>query len=63
LTIFRDRVADLLKKGQTLEQVKQARLTRDFDGRYSTPAWSGDMLVEAIYKSLVKDPASSETRK
>jgi len=45
-------VADLLKKGKTLEEVKQARVTRDYDGRYSTPAWTGQMLVEAIYKSL-----------
>jgi cyclase len=52
LTIFRDRVADLLKKGKTLAEVKQARLSRDYDGRYSTPAWTGDMLIEAIYKSL-----------
>jgi len=52
MTIIRDRVADLLKKGKTLEEVKQARVTRDYDGRYSTPAWTGQMLVEAIYKSL-----------
>jgi cyclase len=52
MTIIRDRVADLLKKGKTLEEVKQARLTRDYDPRYSTPAWTGQMLVEAIYKSL-----------
>jgi glyoxylase-like metal-dependent hydrolase (beta-lactamase superfamily II) len=52
LTILRDRVADLLKKGKTLAEVKQARLSRDYDGRYSTPAWTGDMLIEAIYKSL-----------
>ena len=52
LTILRDRVADLLKKGKTLVEVKQARLSRDYDARYSTPAWTGDMLIEAIYKSL-----------
>lgn len=52
MTIIRDRVADLLKKGKTLEEVKQARVTRDYDGRYSTPSWTGQMLVEAIYKSL-----------
>lgn len=52
LTIFRDRVADLIKKGKTLAEVKQARLSRDYDGRYSTPAWTGEMLIEAIYKSL-----------
>jgi cyclase len=55
LTIIRDRVQDLLRKGKTLEEVKAARLSRDYDRRYSTPAWTSDMFVEAIYKSLSKD--------
>jgi cyclase len=54
LTIIRDRVQDMLHKGKTLEEVKAARLSRDYDRRYSTPSWTGDMLVEAIYKSLGK---------
>jgi cyclase len=52
LTIIRDRVQDLMHKGKTLDEVKAARLSRDYDRRYSTPAWTGDMFVEAIYKSL-----------
>jgi cyclase len=52
LTIIRDRVADLIAKGKTLEQAKAAKPTRDYDRRYSTSAWTGDMLVEAAYKSL-----------
>ena len=52
LTIIRDRVADLIAKGKTLEEAKAAKPTRDYDRRYSTTAWSGDMLVEAAYKSL-----------
>src|ERR1700728_384298 len=52
LTIIRDRVQDLVHKGKTLDQVKAARLSRDYDRRYSTPSWTGDMFVEAIYKSL-----------
>jgi cyclase len=52
LTIIRDRVQNLMRKGKSLEEVKAARLSRDYDGRYSTPSWTGDMLVEAIYKSL-----------
>jgi hypothetical protein len=34
ITIIRDRIQDLVKKGMTLEQVKPARPTRDYDGRY-----------------------------
>jgi len=58
LTILRDRVADLIQKGKTLAEVKAARLTRDYDGRYSQPTWTGDMFVEAVYKSL--KPAASQ---
>ncbi len=49
VTIIRDRVADLLKKGMTLEQVKAAKPSRDYDTEYRG---SPDAFVEAIYKSL-----------
>jgi glyoxylase-like metal-dependent hydrolase (beta-lactamase superfamily II) len=52
LTIIRDRVADLIAKKKTLEEVKAARPSRDYDRRYSTSSWTGDMLVEAIYRSF-----------
>jgi cyclase len=52
LTIIRDRVQDMRNKGKTLAEVKAARLSRDYDRRYSTAAWTGDMFVETIYKSL-----------
>src|ERR1700685_3417005 len=35
LTIIRDRVADMIAKRKTLEEVKAARPTRDYDRRYS----------------------------
>ncbi len=57
ITIIRDRVQDMLRKGKTLEEVKAARLSRDYDRRYSSPAWTGEMFVEAIYKSLSHDVA------
>jgi hypothetical protein len=56
MTILRDRVADLKAKGKPLQAVVEARLTRDFDGRYSRPEWTGAMLVEAIYNTLDKEP-------
>jgi cyclase len=52
LTIIRDRVADLMEKGKTLDEVKAARPTRDYDRRYSTSSWTGEMLTEAVYRSL-----------
>jgi hypothetical protein len=54
--IIRDRIQDMIKKGMTLEQVKAARPTLDFDRRYgsTTGAWTTDMFVEAVYRSLRK---------
>ena len=53
LTIVRDRVQDLLKKGMTLDQVKAARPARDYETEYSERGqWTKDMFVEAVYRSL-----------
>src|SRR5215813_8336881 len=53
--IIRDRVQDMIKKGMTLEQVKAARPTRDYDPLYgSVQGWTSEMFVEAVYKSLKK---------
>ena len=54
-TIIRDRVQDMIKKGMTLEQVKAAKPTADYDPLYgSNPRWTSDMFIEAIYKTLKK---------
>ena len=54
VTIIRDRVQDMVNKGMTLEQVKAAKPTSDYDPRYGkdTGFWTTDMFVEAVYKSL-----------
>jgi glyoxylase-like metal-dependent hydrolase (beta-lactamase superfamily II) len=54
VTIVRDRIQDMKRRGLTLEQVKAARPTMDFDGRYgsTTGAWTTDMFVEAVYRTL-----------
>jgi glyoxylase-like metal-dependent hydrolase (beta-lactamase superfamily II) len=52
VTIIRDRVKDLMKKGMTLAQIKDAKPTRDYDSRYATRDWTADMFVEAVYRSL-----------
>jgi len=54
LTMIRDRVQDLSRQGMTLEQVKAAKPTMDFDGRYgaTTGPWTTDMFVGAVYASL-----------
>ena len=50
VTIVRDRIHDLITKGMTLEQVKAARPTRDYDTEYD--AQGAAAFVEAVYKSL-----------
>lgn len=53
-TIVRDRVQDMKKKGMTLEQVKAAKPTRDYDPLYSPPGnfYTADQFVEAVYRTL-----------
>jgi cyclase len=52
VTILRDRIADLMAKGKTLDEIRAAKPTLDYDGRYSRPEWTGDMFVDAVYASL-----------
>jgi cyclase len=48
VTIVRDRVEDKIKKGMTLAQVKDSKLTADWDPRYGSP----DRFIEGVYRSL-----------
>jgi hypothetical protein len=52
--MIRDRVRDLKNKGMTFEQVKAARPSLDFDGRYgsTTGPWTTDMFLSAVYRTL-----------
>ena len=56
VTIIRDRIQDMIKKGMTLQQIKAARPTKDYDPRYgkTTGPWTTDMFVEAVYQSLIQ---------
>ncbi len=59
VTIIRDRVQDAIKRGQTLDQVKAAKFTLDYDARWGATSgpWTTDMFIEAVYKDLSKDAA------
>jgi glyoxylase-like metal-dependent hydrolase (beta-lactamase superfamily II) len=54
VTIVRDRVEAMIKKGRSLDQVKAARPTLDWEPRYgsTTGPWTTAMFVEAVYRSL-----------
>ena len=57
MTIIRDRVQNAIDKGMTLEQVKAARLVRDYEGRYGAArgAATADGFVETAYRSLKEE--------
>jgi glyoxylase-like metal-dependent hydrolase (beta-lactamase superfamily II) len=54
VTILRDRVQAMVAKGMTLEQVKAARPTADYEPRYGATSgpWTTDQFIEAAYVSL-----------
>jgi cyclase len=53
-TVIRDRIQDMVNHGMTLQQVKDAKPTMDYDRRFGTTTgpWTTDMFVEAVYKTL-----------
>ena len=54
LTIIRDRIQDMVKKGRTLEQVKAAHPTYDYDGGYGVESgsWTTSVFIESVYREL-----------
>jgi glyoxylase-like metal-dependent hydrolase (beta-lactamase superfamily II) len=48
IVIIRDRIQDMVKRGLTLDQVKAAQPTLDYDTRYGTPT----PFIEALYREL-----------
>jgi len=54
VVVVRDVVADLIKQGKTLDQIKEARPALPYERRYGAQSgsWTTNMFVEAIYKSL-----------
>ena len=58
VVIVRDRILDLIGKRMTLDQVKAAKPTRDYDTEYvsATSFVKADQFVEAMYRSLLPPP-------
>ncbi len=53
VAIIRDRIQDYIKKGMTLDQIKAAKPTEDWDGRFGQLAvMTPDKFVEVVYKGL-----------
>jgi glyoxylase-like metal-dependent hydrolase (beta-lactamase superfamily II) len=64
LVIIRDRIKNMVEKKMTLEQVKAARPTLDYDGRYGsdTGTWTTAMFIEAIYREMSGSAAAGSQR-
>jgi cyclase len=56
VTIIRGRIEDMVGKDMTLDQVKAAKPTFDYDRLYgaSSGPWTTDMFIEAVYRDLTK---------
>jgi len=56
VVIVRDRIQDMIKRKMTIEQIKAARPTSDYDTEYVTADSfvKPDQFVEAVYRSLTK---------
>ena len=52
--ILRDRIASMIAKGMTLEQIMATKPTVDYDLRYGTAAYTPAMFVAAVYRDLTQ---------
>jgi cyclase len=62
IVIIRDRIQAMIRNNATLEQVKAARPTIDYDTRFgaNTGPWTTDMFIEAVYTSLKNPPPAAK---
>jgi glyoxylase-like metal-dependent hydrolase (beta-lactamase superfamily II) len=63
LTIIRDRLREMHRKGMTLDEALAARPTADYDPRYSTSDWPAEKFIEAAYRSLASERSQSSARR
>ena len=52
VVIVRDVIADMIKRGMTLSQIKEASPAKPFESEYGTQPGVTSAFIEAIYKSL-----------
>jgi glyoxylase-like metal-dependent hydrolase (beta-lactamase superfamily II) len=57
VVVVRDVIADLMKQGKTLPQIKEASPTKPYDTEYGTQPGVSSAFIESIYNSLMKNPA------
>jgi hypothetical protein len=54
VVLVRDNIAELMKQGKTLDQIKAARPALPYETRYGSQTGSSttNTFIEAVYKSL-----------
>jgi glyoxylase-like metal-dependent hydrolase (beta-lactamase superfamily II) len=64
MTIIADRITQLVLDGKTLEQVKAAGVSLDYDGVYGATSgpWTTDMFVAAVYREIKANTAPWKAR-
>ncbi len=55
-----DRIKSMIEAGMTLEQVKAAKPTFDYDPVYGARAGAADRFIEAAYQTLSVPPGESQ---
>jgi cyclase len=62
VVIIKERIEDMVKRGMTVEQVKAAKPTLDYDLHYGaeTGPWTTAMFIEAVYRDVSKAAAASK---
>jgi glyoxylase-like metal-dependent hydrolase (beta-lactamase superfamily II) len=62
VVIIRDRIQKLVDEGKTLDQVRAARPTFEYESRWGSDSglWTTAMFVEAVYNSLKEDQGEGQ---
>jgi glyoxylase-like metal-dependent hydrolase (beta-lactamase superfamily II) len=63
VVIIKERIEDMARRGMTVEQVKAAKPTLDYDLHYGadTGPWTTAMFIEAVYRDVGKAAVSKPT--
>jgi cyclase len=58
VTIVKERIEDMARRGMTVDQVKAAKPTLDYDLHYGadTGPWTTAMFIEAVYRDVTRLP-------
>jgi cyclase len=64
LTIIADRITELVLENRTIDQVKMAGVSLDYDGVYGATSgpWTTDMFVETVYREIKANTAPWRAR-